>query len=188
MPVAGKECSVQAVEDARTTNIGTTNDEGVDFNTSYHFDTPIGLLNLQAMVTVIVDENAKYTANSPVVTRLNTLGYPVAWRGRGGATWMNGPWMANLFMNYVGSYKNTTPLNTTVSTHVSDWITFDAGVAYSFSGDVWEGFKGTRLSLNAQNVLDRDPPLVLTSGYGSYDQTQANIFGRILTVQITKDF
>jgi iron complex outermembrane recepter protein len=188
MPVAGQECLVQAVEDARTTNIGTTNDEGVDFNISYHFDTSVGLWNIGAMVTVIVNENAKYTANSPVVTRLNTLGYPVAWRGRGSVGWINGPWAANLFMNYVGSYKNTTPLNTTVSTHISDWITFDAGVSYSFGDDVWEGFKDMRLSLNAQNVLDRDPPLVLTSGYASYDPSQANILGRVVTIQFTKSF
>jgi iron complex outermembrane recepter protein len=186
MPVAGKECQVQAVIDARTTNIGTTNQEGLDFDTSYHFDTPIGLLNLQAMVSVVVTENAQYTSSSPVVSRLNTIGYPVAWRGRGAVTWMNGPWVANLYMNYVGSYKNTTPLNNTVSTHVSDWITYDAGVTYTFDDDLFNELKGTRLSVNAQNLFDRDPPLVLTNTYTSYDPEQANILGRIVTLQLTK--
>jgi iron complex outermembrane recepter protein len=188
MPVTGKECQVQAVIDARTTNIGTTNQEGIDFDANYHFDTPIGLWNLQAMVTLVVTENAQYTSESPVVSRLNKMGYPVAWRGRGAVSWMNGPWVANLYMNYVGSYKNTAPLNNTMSTHISDWITFDAGVTYTFDGELWSHLKGTRLSVNAQNLFDRDPPLVLTNSYTSYDPEQANILGRIVTLQLTKAF
>jgi iron complex outermembrane receptor protein len=187
-PVAGHECQVQAVLDGRMTNIGVTNQEGIDFNTSYHFDTPIGLWSAQATVTLVVNENAQYVAGSPVVSRLNTLGYPVAWRGRGALGWMNGPWNANLYMNYVGSYKNTTPLNTTVSTHISDWITFDAGVTYTFDGELWSHLKGARVSVNAQNLFDRDPPLVLTNTYTSYDPEQANILGRIVTLQLTKSF
>jgi iron complex outermembrane receptor protein len=188
MPVTGKECQVNVVIDARTTNIGTTNQEGIDFNTSYHFDTPVGLVNLQAMVTVVLSENAQYTSSSPVVSRLNKMGYPVAWRGRMAASWMNGPWVANLYMNYVGSYKNTAPLNNSVSTHISDWITFDAGVTYTFDGEIWSHLKDTRLSVNAQNLFDRDPPLVLTNSYASFDPEQANIFGRIVTLQLTKNF
>lgn len=187
-PVNGHECQVQAVLDGRTTNVGTTNQEGLDISTGYHFDTPVGLFDVQAMATIVVNENAQYVAGAPVVSRLNTLGYPVAWRGRTGITWMNGPWIANLFANYVGSYKNTTPLNTSVSTHVSDWTTFDAGVTYSFDGSLWKHLENTRLSLSAQNLLDRDPPLVLTSGYTSYDPEKANVLGRIVTLQLTKNF
>jgi iron complex outermembrane receptor protein len=186
--VAGQVCSVKAVIDARTTNIGTTNQEGVDINVNYHFDTSIGLWNLQAMTTIVVNENAQYTAGSPVISRLNKMGYPVAWRGRGAVTWMNGPWVASLYMNYVGSYKNTAPLNNKISTHVSDWITFDAGVSYSFDESLWSGLKDTRLSVNAQNLLDRDPPLVLTNSYTSYDPENANVLGRIVTIQLTKSF
>jgi iron complex outermembrane receptor protein len=188
LPVAGRECQVQGVVDGRTTNIGTTKQEGLDFNTSYQFDTAIGRLNVEAMASLVLKENAQYAAGSPVIGRLNTIGYPVRWRGRSTLTWMNGPWVASLFMNYVGSYRNTTPLNNTVSTHIASWNTFDTGVAYSFGDDVWEGFKGARLSLNAQNVFDRSPPLVLTNGNASFDAEQANILGRILTVQITKKF
>lgn len=187
-PVTGHECQVQAVLDGRTTNVGTTNQEGLDISTGYDFDTPVGLFDLQAMVTVVLKENAQYVAGTPIVSRLNTLGYPVAWRGRGGVNWMNGPWDANLFMNYVGSYKNTTPLNASVSTQVSDWITFDAGVTYTFDGSFWKHLENTRLSLNAQNLLDRSPPLVLTSNYTSYDPEMANVLGRIVTVQFTKSF
>lgn len=187
-PVTGSVCKVRAVIDARTTNIGTTNQEGVDITADYHFDTAVGVFDLQAMLTLVVTENAQYTSGSAVVSRLNKMGYPVSWHGRSAVTWINGPWTANLFMNYVGSYKNSAPLNNTVSKQISDWITFDAGVAYRFDESLWSGLKDVRLSVNAQNLFDRDPPLVLTNSYTSYDPEQANILGRIVTLQFTKNF
>jgi iron complex outermembrane receptor protein len=50
---------------------------------------------------------------------------------------------------------------------------------------------GLRLSLNIQNITDKDPPTVLTqsgNNYGAYDPSNANIFGRIFSVQLTKAF
>ncbi len=187
-PVAGRECQVQAVADGRTTNIGTTDQEGLDFNTTYSFGSPIGDWNLGAMLTIVLKETAQYVAGTPTVRRLNTIGYPVSLRGRGSINWSKGPWNANLFMNYVGSYRNTTPLNSSVSTRVAPWVTFDAGLSYRFGDDLRQGLAGTRISLNAQNLFDRDPPLVLTNNYASFDPQQANIFGRIVTLQLAKSF
>lgn len=188
MPVAGRECQVQAVADGRTTNIGTTNQEGLDLSTTYGFDTSIGAWNLGGMLTIVLKETAQYVEGAPVVSRLDTIGYPVSLRGRGSVTWVNGPWVANLFMNYVGSYKNTTPLNNSVSTRIAPWTTFDAGLSYTFRDDLWKGLAGMRISLNAQNLFNRDPPLVLTNNYASYDPQQANILGRIVTLQLAKSF
>ncbi len=188
MPVAGRECQVQAVADGRTTNIGTTNQEGLDFATNYGFDSSIGTWNVGGSLTIVLKENAQYVAGAPVVDRLDTLGYPVSVRGRGSIGWTDGSLGANLYVNHVGPYKNTTPLNNTVSTHVAPWTTVDAGISYSFGENSWAGLKGTRISLNAQNLFNRDPPLVLTNGYASYDPQQANILGRIVTIQLAKSF
>lgn len=187
-PVAGRECQVQAIADGRTTNIGSTRQEGLDFNAAYSFDTALGRFSFGAMMTVVLKETAQYVAGTATVSRLDTLGYPVKWRGRGSINWTDGAWGAGLFMNYVGSYTNTTPLNNTVPTKVSSWETFDAGLSYSFGANSWSGLQGTRISLNVQNLFDRDPPLVLTNGYTSFDPQQANILGRIVTVQLNKSF
>jgi len=188
MPVAGRECQVQAVADGRTTNIGVTRQEGLDFNSSFAFESPIGDWNLGAMLTLVLTENAQLVEESPVVSRLDTIGYPVSLRGRGSVSWLNGPWSANVFVNYVGSYENTTPLNNTIETRVSPWTTFDLGIGYTFNSDIWNGLEGLRISANAQNVFDKDPPLVLTNTYTSYDPQQANILGRVVTLQVSKSF
>lgn len=188
MPVAGRECQVQAVADGRTTNIGTTDQEGLDLSLDYGFDSPIGRWTLGGMLTIVLKETAQYVEDTPAVSRLDTLGYPNSLRGRGSLGWTNGAWAANLFMNYVGSYENTTPLNSSVSTDIGAWTTFDGGFSYSFGDDQWGGLAGMRVSLNIQNLFDRDPPLVLTNGYASYDPQQANILGRILTLQLSKSF
>ena len=108
---------------------------------------------------------------------------------RGGSIgWASGGWVANLYMNYVGPYQNTTPLNTTISTRISPWATFDAGIGYTFGDKSWTGLKGTRIALNAQNLFDRDPLLVLTNNYASYDPQQANVLGRMVTLQLSKSF
>jgi outer membrane receptor protein involved in Fe transport len=94
-------------------------------------------------------------------------------------------------MNYVGSYKNTaTPtVNGTQYPYywVPAWITFDAGIGYTFRGDLWSGFKGTRIFLNATNVFNQTPPVVLTSNT-AMDPINANPYGRMLTISFTKDF
>ena len=50
-------------------------------------------------------------------------------------------------------------------------------------------FFGMRLSL--KNLTDKDPPIVLTqsgNNYGAYDPSNANVFGRIVGIQVTKAF
>jgi hypothetical protein len=46
-----------------------------------------------------------------------------------------------------------------------------------------------RMSLSAQNLLDRAPPLVLSSASSfAFDSQNANPLGRVVTVSVTKGF
>ena len=56
-------------------------------------------------------------------------------------------------------------------------------------GPKW--LSGLRASVNVINLFDRDPPVVLTQagqGYAAYDASNANIYGRYVSFQLTKDF
>ena len=98
----------------------------------------------------------------------------------------------NLFVNYVGSYNNIVPLAGHPDSAVPAWVTADFGIAYSMPKDTqvkWA--RGLRASLNIQNVTDANPPVVLTqqgANHGAFDPSNANIFGRQITLQLTKDF
>jgi iron complex outermembrane recepter protein len=181
-------CQVTVVLDGRITNLSSTHQEGLDWEVSYGFDTAIGAFNVGATASTVLNDKITVVDGSTPIQVANTIGYPVKWRGRGNILWMSGPWSANLFVNYVGTYKNNQTFSGSVD-EVSDWTTFDAGATYQFGKDVfWSGMKDVRLSLNVQNLFDRDPPVVIQSNYSGFDPHNANVFGRIVTLQLTKDF
>lgn len=102
-----------------------------------------------------------------------------------------GPVSANLTANYVGSYLNNATITVAgvkkPDTEVPAWTTFDAGVAYEFDeGSAW-GLDGVRVSMNIQNITDKEPPIVL-SGTTAVDLGNHNPFGRIWSFEITKQF
>jgi iron complex outermembrane receptor protein len=121
---------------------------------------------------------------------LNTYYYPVSWRGRGQIGWSKSGIGANLFVNYVGSYTNTIPITGQPQTKVPSWTTLDLGLTYSIPKGS-SVLSGLRFGLNIQNLANRNPHVVLTqagNNYGAYDASNANIFGRIFSFQITKAF
>ena len=69
---------------------------------------------------------------------------------------------------------------------MASWTTFDLDLGFDFGAIYQSGFmQNTRVSLSAQNLFDRTPPLVLTSGGAAFDGNNANVFGRIVTLQLT---
>lgn len=183
-------CTVGVILDARSANAATTFQDGLDFQTSYRFTTSFGQWNLGASLTKILNQTLQQVAGGATVDVLDTYYYPVSLRGRGSLGWTLGGFGMNAFFNYTGSYTNTIPITGRPQTKVPSWKTVDLGLTYSIprSSGV---LGGVRLSANIQNLTNEDPPLVLTqagSNYGAFDPSNANIFGRIVTIQLTKAF
>jgi iron complex outermembrane receptor protein len=188
-PTPAQICSMNVWLDGRETNSASTTESGLDMTANYRFRVGEDLINLNATATRVMTEKLEQVAGAPILNVLGTIGYMVPWRGRGDVTWAHGPVVANVYMNYVGSYLNNTPTPGTPNTNVSAWITFDASLTFNFnkiSDSYWA--KGLRTEISAQNLFDRAPPLVLTAGYAAFDAAQANPFGRMVTLQVTKDF
>ena len=185
-------CSVNLIVDARSQNAASTYQDGLDFQANYAFPTAVGDWNVGGSVTKILDQTLAPVAGAPAVSVLDTYNYPVSLRARGQIGWNRGSWSVNLFVNYVGSYLNTVPLAGRPQTTVPAWATADIGLTYRTPDDIpvkW--LKGVRASLNVQNFTDANPPVVLTqqgANYSAFDPSNANIFGRQITLQLTKDF
>ena len=180
-------CQVQAVLDERTTNLATTQQQGIDFDANYNFESSAGIWDFDLSGTTVVKDTITTVPGAAPQSVLGKIYYQQRWKGRGEVSWSQGPWLANLFMNYVGDYQNNVGLAGKIS-RVPAWVTFDASVTYSFDDLDWEWAKGTHLQLSAQNLFDRDPPIVLTSLGSAYDPTAANVYGRIVSINLTKDF
>ncbi|MDA8247541.1 MAG: TonB-dependent receptor [Rhodospirillales bacterium] len=181
-------CTTNLWIDGRTTNIGSMTEQGVDMDVKYHKETPFGLWLLELNATKVVTEKLALAPTAPQTSILGQManGGVVPWRGRATLGWNKGPWSATLFCNYVGTYENDEPLPGRPNTQVASWTTFDLDLGFDFGAIYQSGFmQNTRVSLSAQNLFDRTPPLVLTAGGAAFDGNNANVFGRIITLQLT---
>jgi iron complex outermembrane receptor protein len=182
-------CQVQAWVDGRVTNIGSMTEAGVDLNINYDLDTALGRWAFSLNAVRVLNEDIATVASNPEVSVLGQINNLVRWRGRGSVGWRRGPLNATVFANYVGTYLNNTPIGGRPNERVPSWTTFDVSIGLDFGRLQNPGFlKDSALSVSAQNVLGRDPPIVLTSGGAQFDANNATPFGRIVAVNVIKRF
>jgi iron complex outermembrane receptor protein len=104
-------------------------------------------------------------------------------------SWTRGPLNTTLGLNYVGSYTNNLPI--TVNgvlqpvRRVPSWTTFDINASLQLPEVGW--MKDSVVALSVQNVTDRDPPLVL-NGSNAFDVNNANPYGRMFQIELSKSF
>ena len=185
---AADYCQIQVWVDERNTNIGSSTQGGVDFSANYLVDSPFGTFTPGINLNKVTTQKLSYVAGQPETSVLGTIGNQVPWRGRANLGWNKGPVNATLFLNYVGTYLNNTPIPGRADQQVASWTTFDLNLGFDLGRLSNPGFlNGTVLSLSIQNLTGRAPPLVLTSG-GVFDPNNANPYGRIVSLQASKKF
>jgi iron complex outermembrane receptor protein len=159
-------------------------------------DTPIGTLSFNGSFTKILGLKRNLLPGAPLNNALDTIGEQISSRGRFAAGLSKDGFSGLFAANYIGGYlNNLTPTVAGVrvpNQNIPSWTTFDLTLTYASQA---KGglFAGTRFTLNAQNMFDMDPPLVLsTQAQGGVptatDLNVHNVFGRILTFEISKSF
>lgn len=175
---------ISVIIDARPYNESATNAAGVDFDLGYRWLTDsIGQLSVGVMGTYFLEYETKLTPTTPFASRLDDLNNPVRLRTRARAAWQGDDLGAALFVNYVGSYDNTTvaPIE-----KVDAYTTVDMHVGYELEalGNSW--LAGAEVALDVSNLFDEDPPFVNIQG--GYDPVQASLIGRQWIVSFTQRF
>lgn len=182
-------CQVQAWVDGRLTNIGSMTEGGLDLSIGYDLDSASGHWAFNLNAVRVLQEDIAAVATQPATSVLGDINNLVKWRGRASVGWRKGPWNAAVYANYVGSYLNDTPIVGRPNQTVPSWTTFDLTLGFDFGRLTNPGFlRDTMLSVSAQNVFARDPPIVLTSGGGQFDANNANVYGRIVSLNLAKRF
>jgi len=94
-------------------------------------------------------------------------------------------------VNYTGKYlDDQRPIiegKTLDVIKVPAWTTVGLGFAYTAQDDAPTWAHGIRAALNFQNIFEKKPPYAPTTS-SVYDASNANIFGRVTTFQLTKAF
>jgi iron complex outermembrane recepter protein len=149
--------AVQAILDDRLTNLAATVESGVDLTIRYSLPLHPCRLNLSLGVERLL-ENSNHTVYfAPVVSLLSSFAEPPKWKGRAGAVWTEGPFMASASVSYVNSYLNSlfTPPES-----IGSWTTADIYLSYKTGEAVPLPIRRLTIALSITNVADEHPPRV----------------------------
>jgi iron complex outermembrane recepter protein len=175
---------VGAVIDLRVHNLARAITDGIDFNAGYEHSAPLGKLNFALSGTWLRDFSQAQTPNMPLTSLLDNQNEPIDLRFRATAGWQYRGWGTLVAANFTNSYWD---MGSIPQRHVDSWTTIDLQLRYDFPDDARYGLRGTRIELNARNVFNIDPPF-LNNQMASigYDQENADPYGRLLSLQLSK--
>jgi iron complex outermembrane recepter protein len=175
---------VGAVVDLRVRNLARALTEGIDFNAGYEHPAPLGQLNFTLSGTWLREFSQAQLPSMPLTSLLNTQNEPINLRFRATGGWQYRGWGALAAANFTNSYRDTGSIP---ERRVDSWTTIDLQLRYDFSDAARYGLRGTRIELNARNVFNTDPPFLNNQvTYIGYDQENADPYGRLLSLQLTK--
>jgi iron complex outermembrane receptor protein len=153
-------------------NVLNLNVAGLDVAANYRFDTPVGRFNLGASFTRKLKFEQYFGNNGAKFSVLGTSGFnttfpSVKMEGRANIGYDKGPLNADIFINYLGSYKfwGSSVVNPLVRTNgvptgggdsVKAFTTVDLHLAYTFK-DLGVA-KEAQFYVDVSNLLDQAPP------------------------------
>jgi iron complex outermembrane receptor protein len=177
---------VEAIVNNRFQNISKWTSKGVDLLSSYRVALERGTLDFSFNGSKLLVQQIA-VPGTPFETLSGIVFGPAKLRIRTGLVWSTREWSVGGFINYLSGETNP---YSTPTTEIGSYTTTDVHLAYRFNSSNW--LSGSQISLTALNVLDRDPPHISTDsttypGIG-YDSTNASPFGRIITLQIVKQW
>ena len=189
---AVNDCTMGAIVLGGVRNLGKLKQDGVDLQITYAFPTDVGDFSLSAAGSKIFNLKRSLLPDSDLVSQLDTIGFQVSKRANARATWNRGRFGASLSATYVGGYLNNQTITVNAvrypDTPIPSWTTLGANLSYSIPVGEGSGLtSGLRLGISAENLTDKNPPIVLT-GTDAVQNSYSNVFGRIISFDISKKF
>lgn len=182
---AGGFSRIYGVLDARTQNLARIKTSGLDFYARYFRETGFGavfgdftgsyILNFQQQsspTAILVDtlqlDTTKLRFNASVGADVGNLRTQVTWNHSGGYAII--PTTTNLQQNRVGAYN-----------------VFNLFMQYKVPGEsMWA--KDLALTLNVDNIFDKDPPLLRGAGNSLFGVANGFTLGRLVRLGLSKKF
>jgi iron complex outermembrane recepter protein len=174
--------------DDRNQNFVRQTASGVDLLWKYDRDTAFGKWDA-SLNTAYLDLQQQVTNESDLTPLSGTFFCPPTWRGRFGVSWSSSRYLGSVFVNYTGGSREVSSSAQPIPAQkLASWTTLDGQIGMMFGGGgVWGH---TKLTLSAQNLLDRHPPLIGRIQPGAarvnYDSTNTSPVGRFVALQLTQ--
>jgi iron complex outermembrane receptor protein len=166
--------------------------QGIDAEAEYRWQTDsLGTFHVGGSISRFTKFDQKIRGGQ-WFSVLNTTGFnntfpSIQTQARGNFGWEKGPVAADLFVNYVGSYRNwsgssITPIVSANGNPVSGGdevdatTTVDANVTYTFEAGP---YPGSQVFIDVSNLFDKEPAFYNSAA--GYDSYSGNIIGRVIT-------
>lgn len=176
--------SYGAVIDAQFVNTSSLHVRGLDASAAYTLKRGPDRIDLGLSSTYLASYDQRLTPTSRSEDLAGVTGYPAALRLRGSASWTHGAYGATLTVNHVsGSH----PAPGTPGADVDSWSTVDGQLLWrpqAGAGPV----RGFTLALNVSNLFDAGPPFYDSPNGVAYDPANADVVGRIASIQLVKSW
>lgn len=171
--------------DLRTHNVETLRTRGIDFAARYEHAQSRGRWRMSVEGTYLLDYSVA-EANGAPLELLNTQNNPINLRLRGALGWSGRRFGWDTALNYTNSYRDTA---SHPNMPVAAWTTIDAQAHYEVGRNEGGWLDGVRLELNATNLFNRPPPFLNNHAvFLGYDQENADPYGRLISVQVRKNW
>ena len=171
-----------AVIDDRFVNVAEQTATGADLRTTYAMETSAGTLSPFFNGNVL-SLRQQLTSAGSVQTISGLVFYPPKYKLQGGLSWQRREWGGTATFNYTAAETNNLE---EPQTQVGAWYTLDLQARYALSASQRPA-SGLSVRLSILNVFDKDPPIVTGYSY-VYDNTQASPYGRIVKLEIAKQW
>lgn len=166
-----------AIIDGRWINTTSVAVRGLDLLAAYPMHFGDHALRWDASASWLLDYDSRMTSASPVQGLLDQVGYPVSLRSRAGFVWSRDDWTLDVHWLHVSDYAGQD------GRRIDAWNTADVRLTWRPARGSLEGL---RASFGVQNLFDADPPFHDgRTGYG-FDPGQANLLGRVVSLQLTQ--
>ncbi|MEO6152675.1 MAG: TonB-dependent receptor [Croceibacterium sp.] len=184
-------CSARAVVYTQNSNASDVRQDGIDVMAEYRFSAGPHQFAISGSFSKILGNDTQIVAGGAVIDGRDIINYPVSMRGRGSVNWRYEALSITPSFNYIGPYTNNLPISVNgialPVARIPSWTTFDLNVVLDV-GKLATWGRDLTVALNVRNITGKNPPVVLSANGNAFDTQNANPFGTIANLQVTKRF
>ena len=171
-------------------SLARTKVRGWDFDVTYAYESDIGRFLFGVDGTYLINFQRQAAATTPAIETSNTWSNPVDFKLRGRAGYHVGGFAANLFVNYVDSYRVD---NREEAEPIDLWTTIDVNLSYNTEERLDSAIlRNLVFRLSVRNLFDESPPStgISSTSFGiyGYDPANASPLERFVAIDLTKSF
>ena len=174
---------IGAIVDNRLRNIEDLETRGLDLIGKYGFETVFGRFSVGLNATYLLAYVEQKAPHSTPVPLLNTQNNPINLRFRGSLSWERAGFGASLFTNFDNGYRDVLSVP---DRSVRSFTTLDLQLRYRIDGSRPGSLANTEIALTARNLFNSSPPFLNNPQGIGYDEENADLTGRILSVDVRK--